>query len=371
MDDTTLLVELEEPTGYFLQLLVRPDYFPVPRHVVEAHGAAWTEPAHFVTNGPFRLQTWRRGEQLILARDANYHGRFGGNVERVELFPLTDWSARLRMYEEDGLDLLGIGFCPPDRRRAVRARHTEEYVPFPTLETSYLVFDVTRPPFDDVRVRRAFALATDRETLAYDALQGYVAPALGGLLPHGMPGHSPDIGLPYDPERARRLLAQAGYPNGRGFPAVDGLAFDAAEARIACLQSQWRDNLGVEIAWQTPRWAVFIDKLKREPHHVIYTMWVADYPDPDNFLRVSRAEIWPAWRDEHYERLVAEARRAMDQEERMRLYREAEATLVAEAPILPLAYEREHLLIKPWVRHYPVAANKAVFWKDVVIEPHE
>ncbi len=370
LDEATLLVELEEPSGYFLQLLVRPDYYPVPRHAIKAHGAAWTELTHFVTNGPFRLERWRRNEQLILARNPDYHGRFGGNVSQVTLFSLTDWSTRLQMYEENELDLLGIGFCPPEQRQAIRVQHAEAYVPFPILESCYLAFDVNRAPFDDVRVRRAFTLATDRETLAEQVLQGYVAPALGGLLPHGMPGHSPDIGLPYDPERARRLLVEAGYPGGRGFPAVNALAFDAVEARVAYLTSQWRDILGVQVTWQAPKWTTFVHKLKSEPNHLVYAMWVADYPDPDNFLRVSRAEIWPGWRDARYERLVTEAGRAMDQEERMRLYRQADAILVAEAPIMPLTYEREHLLVKPWVRHYPLTANKAVFWKDVVIEPY-
>lgn len=369
-DETTLLVRLEEPTGYFLQLLVRPDCFPVPRHVVDAHGAAWTEPAHFVSNGPFRLARWERGERLILARNPDYHGRFEGNVERVDIFPVTDWSVRLQMYEDDALDLLGIGFYPPEKRKSVRAHHAEEYAPFPILETCYLIFDVNRPPFDDVRVRQAFALATDRATLAETVLEGYVAPATGGLLPHGMPGHSADIGLPYDPKRARRLLAEAGYPEGRGFPAVDALAFDAAEARVAYLASLWRDNLGVDVTWQLPRWTAFVDRLRNEAQHLVYAMWVADYPDPDNFFRVSRAEIWPDWRDERYEHLISEAGRVMDQRKRMELYRRADELLVTKAPILPLTYEREHLLIKPWVRHYPMTASRVIFWKDVILDAH-
>jgi oligopeptide transport system substrate-binding protein len=275
------------------------------------------------------------------------------------------------MYEDDTLDLLGISFCPPEKRRALRARHAEEYAPFPVLETCYLIFDVNRPPFDDGRVRRAFTLATDRQTLAEATLEGYVVPATGGLLPHGMPGHSPDIGLSYDPEEARRLLAEAGYPEGQGFPVVDALAFDAAEARVAYLQSLWQDNLGVEIAWQMPKWTTFVDKLKHQPHHLVYAMWVADYPDPDNFLRVSRAEVWPDWRDERYERLVSEAGRVMDQKKRMALYRQAEEILIAEMPILPLAYEREHLLIKPWIRHYPMTASRVIFWKDVILDAHD
>jgi ABC-type oligopeptide transport system substrate-binding subunit/DNA-binding SARP family transcriptional activator len=368
-NETTLVVELEEPAGYFLQLLVRPDYFPVPRHVVEAHGAAWTDPGNLITNGPFRLEAWRRGEVLVLARNPDYHGHFQGNVQRVELFPLTDWSARLQMYEDDALEVLGITFFPSAKRELARQRYAGEYVSRPVLETCFLVFDANGPPFDDVRVRRAFALATDRETLAEEVLQGYATAATGGLLPQGMPGHSPDIGLPYDPEQAQRLLAEAGYPGGRGFPAVDTLAPRVVEARVTYLQSQWREILGVEVAWQTPEWATFLDQLNNERHHLFCAMWVADYPDPDNFLRVSRTETWAGWQNERYDRLVGEARRVMEQEERMKRYRQAEEILVAEAPILPLTYEREHLLIKPWISYYPTTASRAVFWKDVVIAP--
>lgn len=368
-DETTLIVELEEPAGYFLQLLVRPDYFPVPRHVVEAHGAAWTDPGNLVTNGPFRLEAWRRGEVLVLARNPDYHGHFQGNVQRVELFPLTDWSARLQMYEDDALEVLGITFFPSAKRELARQRYAGEYVSRPVLETCFLVFDVNRPPFDDVQVRRAFALAINRETLAEGVLQGYATAATGGLLPQGMPGHSPDIGLPYDPERAQRLLAEAGYPGGRGFPAVDALAPRVVEARVAYLQSQWREILGVETAWQTPEWATFLDQLNNERHSVFCAIWVADYPDPDNFLRVSRTEIWAGWQNERYDRLVEKARRVMKQEERIKHYRQAEEILVAEAPILPLTYEREHLLIKPWISYYPTTASRAVFWKDAVIAP--
>jgi oligopeptide transport system substrate-binding protein len=175
--------------------------------------------------------------------------------------------------------------------------------------------------------------------------------------------------LPYDPEQAQRLLAEAGYPGGRGFPAVDTLAPRVVEARVTYLQSQWREILGVEVAWQTPEWATFLDQLNNERHHLFCAMWVADYPDPDNFLRVSRTETWAGWQNERYDRLVGEARRVMEQEERMKRYRQAEEILVAEAPILPLTYEREHLLIKPWISYYPTTASRAVFWKDVVIAP--
>jgi ABC-type transport system substrate-binding protein len=240
----------------------------------------------------------------------------------------------------------------------------------PRLETCYLAFDASSPPFDDVRVRLAFAAATDREALADVVLQGYVSPATGGLGPPGMPGHTPGIGLSYDPRRARRLLAEAGYPDGRGFPPVGVLAFRAVESRGDYLASQWRDVLGVETQWDVLPWAAFLDRLGEGPPQILVLMWVADYPDPDSFMRVCRDQTWPAWPNERYDHLVERARRAMGQEERMELYEEADRLLVEEAPILPLTYERDHLLIKRWVRRYPTSPMQAAFWKDAVIEPH-
>ncbi len=369
-DGVTLVVELERPVGYFPQLLTNVATFPVPRHVVEVHGQDWTEERTFVSNGPFRLEAWRWGELVVLSRNPAYHGRFGGNVERVQLFPLTDWRDRLAMYEADDLDVLGIAFFPMAERDGARQRHAGEYVSGPGLKTYYVAFDVSRPPFDDARVRRAFALATDREALAGVALRGYVSPATGGFLPPGMPGHSPEIGLPYDPERARRLLAEAGYVGGEGFPPVSTLAFGAARSRAEYLKSQWREILGVETGWEVLPWAAFLAKLERNPPQILNLMWKADYPDPDNFLRVCRARTWGDWQNQTYDHLVEKARRVMDQEERMRLYRQADRLLIEEAPVLPLTYERRHLLVKPWVSHYPTSAIQSAFWKDAVIEPH-
>jgi oligopeptide transport system substrate-binding protein len=185
-----------------------------------------------------------------------------------------------------------------------------------------------------------------------------------------MPGHSAGTGLPYDPEGARQLLAEAGYPAGRGFPVVDALTPHEREPLSKHLQARWRENLGVEITWQAMEHGTFVDRLHREPPSMFLGRWIADYPDPDNFLRVGPAIWLPGWRNEPYAGLVEEARRAMDQEERMDLYRQADRILVEEAAIMPLSYGRWHLLVKPWVRKYPTSASVWWFWKDVIIEPH-
>ena len=373
LDEATLVVELEGPTGYFLQLLAHSATYPVPRHVVEAHDEAWAEVGNIVTNGPFRLEAWQRGEFLVLVRNTDYHGRFTGNVQRVELtlLPLKEWSAILEMYEADGLDiLLRLWYLPPMERDSTRQRHAGEYVSVPSLHTAYVGFDVTRPPFDDVRVRRAFVLATDRETLADVVMRGHWFPATGGFVPPGMPGHSAGIGLPYDPERARQLLGEAGYLGSRGFPLVNALTFQGIEPVIEYLQSQWRENLGVEIPCRIVRFDESENERRREMPHISISAWQADYPDPDNFLRVGLQSAGTGWRCAAYDRLVDKARRAMDQEERMKLYRQADRILVEQAPVMPLVHVWWGLLVKPWVRRYPTSAMRQWFWKDVIIEPH-
>ena len=370
LDELTLAVELEGPTGYFLQLLAYSGTYPVPRHVVEAHGEEWTEVENIVTNGPFRLESWRPGDSLVLVRNAEYHGRFTGNVQQVKLSLLKDWSAKLKMYEEDGLDILDLSQGPPLEMDGARQRHAGEYVSGPSLTTRYTVFDVSRAPFDDVRVRRAFVLAVDRETLADVVMRGSAFPATGGLVLPGMPGHSAGIGLPYDPERARQLLAEAGYPGGRGFPDVESLAPRAIHQEVSTyLQVPWRENLGVDIPRRTMEWARYLDRLRRESPHIISMGWEADYPDPDSFLRVA-VRLHTKWRHETYDDLVEEARRVTDQEERMKLYQEADRILVEEAPITPFAYGRRHLLVKPWVRKFHTSPIGTKFWKDAIIEPH-
>jgi oligopeptide transport system substrate-binding protein len=323
-----------------------------------------------VGNGPFRLGAWQRGECMVLARNPTYHGRFGGNVHRVELSTPQNPSAILEMYRADGLDIMDLAGLPVAERERARRHYAGDYMTAPELNTRYVGFNVTRPPFDDRRVRRAFALAVDKERLADVILKGYVAPATGGFLSPGMPGHSAGIGLPYDPEGARILLAEAGYPEGYGFPLVEGLFPGGWELAARYLQAQWRECLGVEVRGETLEWAAFLNELEDNPPPIIGNGWTADYPDPDNFLRASFVHPKSRWQTETYDKLVEEARRVMQQRERMRLYRQADKILVEEAAIAPLAHGRLHMLVKPWVRRFLTSPMEWWFLKDLIIEPH-
>ena len=273
------------------------------------------------------------------------------------------------MYEADLLDIIGLNVDDPKEADRVRRRLAGDYITQPGVLTRYLAFDVTRTPFDDLRVRLAFAYALDREGLVDATSAGYYQPATGGLVPPGMPGHSAGIALPYVPERGRQLLAEAGYPGGRGFPEVELLAPLGFRAQAPHLQAQWHETLGVEIGYQVLPWAEFINRVRNAPPHLTLVAWGPDYPDPDTYLRVA-VQRATAWREEQYFALIERARRAMDLAERMALYAQAELVLVEQVPLLPLSYPRVHMLVKPWVRSSPRSASGAFFWKDMVIEPH-
>jgi oligopeptide transport system substrate-binding protein len=220
-------------------------------------------------------------------------------------------------------------------------------------------------------VRRAFVLATDRKVLADVVLRGYRSPATGGFVPPGMPAHSPGIAPLYNPVQARRLLAEAGYPGGEGFPVVNLLVWQGSEPHTKYLQAQWQENLRVEVTWEVGQ-AVSLDRLGEAVPHMSLTTWVAGYPDPDDFLSggVSNARRATRWRDDAYDRLVETAKRVTDQGERIKMYQQADRILVEEAIIMPLVYGQLHLLVKPWVSKFPTSSLKWWFWKDVVIEPH-
>jgi oligopeptide transport system substrate-binding protein len=369
-DEHTLIVELEVQTGYFLSLLACSATFPIPRHLVETQGEKWTEEGVFISNGAFTLREWKQGKSIVLEHNPHYHGRFRGNLKEVDLFFNIEKSDVLGKYQTDELDIFSLENIPPASWDLARRRHAEDYVSSPEAITNYVGFDVSRPPFDDPRVRQAFALATDKITLANVVLGGYIFPAKGGVIPPGVPGHSPDIGLGYDPDHAQQLLGDAGYPDGKGFPEVEALTRERNRPQSEYLQAQWLENLGVEITWQMLPWRKYLEQLDEKPAHLFQFGWMADYPDPDSFLRTGNIKQRTRWKNNTFDELVEDARQVMEQYERLRLYEEADRILIEEAAVIPLTYSRSHILVKPWVRKFPASTINLWLWKDIVVDEH-
>lgn len=367
-DEHTLVVELQNPTSYFPQILATCMLGPIPYHVVQQHGEAWSLPENIVTYGPFKIVDWQPDRCLRLARNPDYRGQFQGNLEEIELNLNVSHDRLIQMYDEDQLDFIHLSMSHSQAAAAIQ-QHSDEHWSTSACHVGYVNFSLT-PPFDDQRVRQAFAMAIDKDSLANLSLASEHLPAHGGLVPPEMPGHSPDIGLPYNPDQARALLAQAGYPSGQSFPRVEGLIKQGREVEATYLQKQWREVLGVEAVWHQLAWKDLLEVLSKNPKHFFSMGWSADYPDPDNVLRLlcqSRQNIWarPLYLD-----IINQARQTTKPDERVKLYQQADKILMEDAVIVPTLYKRHHILIKPWLRKTPMSAWNWRVIKDIVIEPH-
>jgi ABC-type transport system substrate-binding protein/class 3 adenylate cyclase len=344
LDDRTLELHVAEAAGHVLYLLAQPPFFPWPRHYVEAHGDAWRDPAPFVGNGPFVIRELD-DEHADLTVNPFWHGSHG-NISTIRV-PFLEPDAAAGKWRDGRLDYFTVpstGLVLHDLADAA----TTERLLVPLLTTGYLAFS-PQPPFDDERVRRAIAHALDRTPLL-------APPAYGGFLPPAMPGHSHELAPAHDLERARRELADAGYPDGRGLPELrlvhpDPGFGDELRRDIASMWAgQWRE-LGVRVRQD---WVPF-DRMPEEtarPATMFEWGWVSDYPDPHGMLGVlfeqQNAPV-PAGAD--VRALVDRARTLRSRDDRLHLYREADRKLVAEEVwIVPTVYETSYVLHRPWVR---------------------
>ncbi|MFQ5934261.1 MAG: ABC transporter substrate-binding protein [Dehalococcoidia bacterium] len=368
IDDATLLVRLEAPTAYFLHLVAYTITYPLPRWAIEAHGDRWTEPGKIVTNGPFMLAEYSVGSRLVMVRNPAHPGPFPGNLGHVEWNLAADRSSDLLpLYEAGEVDVAPI---PESALHLTRQAHPSHAKSFPILGTWYLRFDVGRPPFIDPQLRRSFVLAVDRDKLARIFQE---LPARGGLVPPGMPGHSAEVGLSRDPEQARRTLSQAGYPDGRGFPQVRLLADSGLSEMAHRLSAQWLERLGAQVEIEALGGEEREEAAASGSFHLHLMGWVADYPDPDNFLRIlfhsAGAYSHVGWRSEEFDRLVDEAAQLQDQVQRLSLYQRAEQLLVADQVVaMPISHVRKDYLVKDWVRNFQVKPLYELDLRQVVIE---
>ena len=348
-DDFTLVVELEGPRSYFPFVLAHPVALPQPRWAIEAHPEEWERPPHLVTNGAYIMHSWEPGRAVRLRLNPFYRGPRSGNVKDVTF--VVDRPDDPSGFAEGAVDVQLPTSVEPDYRQ--RFRDSVRLDPPYRLLLIFLRND--RPPFNDRRVRRAFAHATDRRKLE-PLSAGHLIPADGGAVPPALPGHSPGIGIPFNPEEARRLLAEAGYPGGRGLGPFFIPIPSRLEANIVEAVAQgWRDVLDVRVGVKDVPTSTFWTEMDRDPPDIGRIAWITDYPDPDNVLRVvfhsASDHNYGRFHNETFDRLVERAQSLTDQRQRMQIYHQADELLVAEeAAIIPLAYTRTMTLVQPWVK---------------------
>jgi oligopeptide transport system substrate-binding protein len=368
MDDRTLVIELSEPTSYFMYNLANEVLAPVPGRLLHVHGRDWCRPDTLVSNGPFQLVAWEKGVSLTLERNPSYHGPVRGNVQRLRVMLTKPWDeGHELLYQADEVDVLATSFGTRietiDRLRR-RFPHEHE-TRTDSARTIFYWLDHTAPPLDDRRVRQAMALAVDREALA--KRWPLSVAAHGGIVPPGIPGHVADLAS-YDPVHAARLIADLV----RVVSPVTVIGAQFVEPIVEQLAHDWR---AVGLAVETRLCATFADQDRawRETAgpKVGVVGWIADYPDPDTYLRVAVEEKLPHWKHGRYAALLREATRTNNVAARLELYQAAEHVLADEAVLVPLLYWGEHLMIKPWVAKFPSLPGVHPGLKDVIIGPRE
>ena len=343
VDDRTLLIRLHEARSYFPYLLALPPMFPWPRHRCEQFPEDWLDPPYLVSNGAFALEEIDDSHALLVANDRWPGAR--GNVGEVLVMLLPVEQANATWARGD-LDLTTYFFEPlPDGATPERA---------PGLMTQFVAFDTDMPPFDDVRVRRAFAHSLDRTRWSHDRGGGAEPATIGGFVPPAMPGHSHRIGLDHDPERSLELLEAAGYPGGRGLPEIRLASPVTAWAEPVA--NQWRETLGVEVSLSG--FGINEDPRTTTPRPACWVHgWAADFPDPAGFLAVTltgaTGHTAAFYRDDELLALLARATGTPSRAERLRLFQEVEHKWLSDrVALVPLGYTAVGWLRKPWVEGF-------------------
>ncbi len=346
LDARTLRVELDTPVAFFLDLCAFSTFAVVPRAAIEKQAERWLNVRPLPCSGPYELVAWRLNDKVRLKKNPNYWDVANTQNEIVDILPIGSPNAALNLYETHIADVVwDKDLIPVELLDALIKRpdfHTWDY-----LGTYFYRFNVTRKPFDDSRVRKAFALATDTQRIVKKLTKGG-GKAASHFVPDGVANYQPPDGLAFDPKRARALLADAGFPGGRGFPRFQYSFYGAGgagkmQANIAIeLQQMWREVLGVELELRQIERKIFFNSQSRLDYDLSASSWIGDYNDANTFLDMfvsNSGNNRTGWKSPRYDDLVRRANMQTNLKRRAELFQEAETLLVVEeTPIVPLYF---------------------------------
>ncbi len=342
LDDHTLEVVLENATPFFLDVISTPPLMLVPIPVIERWGDAWVKPEHIVTNGAFLLESWRLNDKIRLRKNPRYWNHDAVRLNTVDALPISQANVALNFFASGVVDvILDKGLTPVTLIGELRKKPYFHTAPF--LGNFFVRFNCSRKPWDDPRVRQAFSLVVDKQLIVEKITKAGEIPAFS-LVPPGTAGYQPPPGLGYGPDRARKLLAEAGYPGGRGFPPFAFLynEGDANKFIGIELKSMFEQQLGVSMSLRPQENKVYLNTMSNLDYDLARSSWVGDYNDPNTFM-----DMWvtgggnnrTGWSSPVYDDLIARAAREFDKGKRFDLFRRAEAMLISEqAAICPLYY---------------------------------
>ena len=372
-DPQTLEVTLENPTPYFINLLVHHTMFPVPRHVIDKVGDAWIKPEYIQVNGAYKLVEWVPNSIIRLARNTRFYDVANVQIDEIDYYPIADNSVALQRFRAGALDVTN-DFPTREYQKLKSGGYTEvkpsEVHVFPYVATTYVLFNTQKPPFTDPQVRRALSLAIDRSAITDKILGTGQVPAYS-LVPHGMANYDdgPELDFkewPMDKRlaEAKRLLQSAGFTPDKPLRFTYRYRENVDTQRIAvALQAMWK-TIGVDVQLLNSETATHYNALRTQDFDVADAGWVADYNDAEDFLFMLQSSAgqmnYGKYNNARYDALMAQAAQTHDLAARAGILKQAEQIELADEPLAPLFYSVSRSLVKDYVKG----------WQDNVLDWH-
>lgn len=361
-DDRTVIVELDNPTPYFMQLHGHYSWFPVQQKNVESTGplddraSRWTRPGSLVGNGPYVLTRWAPNSVIEVRPNPHYWDAANVKNGGVNFYPVNQELTEERMFRAGELHITEN--VPPSKVPEYRANSPELIRSDPWIGAYFYRVNTNREVFKDKRVRQALAMAIDRETICTKIMKAGEIPAYF-LTPPNTGGYTAQAKIPFDPNRAKQLLAEAGYPDGRGFPTIDILynTLERHQTIAEAVQQMWKTTLGINVTLTNQEWKVYLSSTSNEQmaFDLARAGWIGDVVDAINFLEcftTGNGNNRTGWSNPEYDRILEEAMKQNDLAARHALYQQAEAILMDEVPILPIYHYTRTILVQKNVKGF-------------------
>lgn len=377
-DDSTLVITLKEKAAFFLSTLINGATAPVNQASLEKNkDKAFDAPA-FVGSGPFKLQSWQHKSKMELVPNENYYG--GPPRASLTLVMIHEPTATLAAYRNNEIDASGGVNLSAADTNALRndPNFKNQILEYTELGTYYLQYNVTAKPFDNPKVRVAISYAIDRKGMVDKVLAGTGVVATS-LIPPGMPGHVDNLGQEFDLNKAKQVLAEAGFPDGKGIPANIQASYNNLGTWPQVMQFVQANlqAIGISIQLDPRESKTYFKEMREKASPMFRSGWNSDYPDPDDWYRVifksDASQNYGKWKNDQYDKLAAQAAGEPDQNKRLDLYRQAAQIMVDDPPATFWYYPARFRLFKPNVKGIVTTGQDGglpgkYFLKDVTLQ---
>jgi oligopeptide transport system substrate-binding protein len=376
IDDHTLEVSLDKPTPYLPAIASHTTWLPVQKKTIEKFGrmdekgTKWTRPGNLVGNGAFTLLEWNTNARIVVVKNPLYWDAANTRLNRIEFYPIEKPEIEDLNFRSGQLH--ATYQLPMPKVEYYRSHVPPELGVDPVLSTFYFFLNVTKPPFDNVKLRQALNYGVDREAISKAVLEGVYPPA-HCLTPPNCGGYTCRTQVPDNFEKARQLLAEAGYPGGRGLPPIEVQCFQTeVKLRVTeAVQAMWQKELGVHITIAQMETKTLYQNQQNKEYTMAFSGWLADYADPNTFLGTmvtGGGNNYAGWSNKEFDSLIDQASKTADNAKRMELFQKAEAILLDESPLIPLYFQPNVYAISPLVKGWTTTVVGFHEWNRIWLE---